>query len=83
MGNLFFFDLILFNQLYVYIYFLSFTEKLRRLHRDCHMPCAHFALSLTPDVSVVFTINEPILIDFSIVNLETVTFSIFLQHAVS
>ena len=47
------------------------------------MPCAHFALSLTPDVSVVFTINEPILTDFSIVNLETVTFSIFLQHAVS
>lgn len=41
------------------------------------MPCTQFSLSLTPDVSVIFTINEPILIDFSIVNLETVTFSVF------
>lgn len=38
------------------------------------MPCTQFSLSFTPDVSVIFTINEPILIDFSIVNLEMVNF---------
>ena len=38
------------------------------------MPCTQFSLSFTSDVSVIYTINEPILIDFSIVNLEMVNF---------
>ena len=47
------------------------------------MPCTQFSLSFTSDVSVIFTINEPILIDFSIVNLEMVNFFNFLQHSIS
>ena len=38
------------------------------------MPCTQYTLKFTTDVSVIFTINEPILIDFSIVNLEMVNF---------